>query len=798
MNEHKPIRSVAVLGAGVMGAQIAAQCINARIPVILFDLAAKDGPPSGIAEKAVATLGKHSPPPLGLAADAGWIRTANYDADLGLLGGCDLVIEAIAERMDWKHALYRRVTPHLHADALFATNTSGLSIRALSEGFEPSLRARFCGVHFFNPPRYMPLVELIPLDTTQPAMLDRLETFLTTSLGKNVVRAYDTPNFVANRVGVFSMLATMHEAARHGLSFDVVDDLTGARLGHAKSATFRTADVVGLDTLAHVIKTMRDNLPEAVDPFAALYATPAVLQSLCERGALGQKSGAGFFKKAGKEILQFDPARGDYAPSGAKADEAVVRILKLPAAERIEALHASEHPQARFLWDVFRDLWHYSAVHLGGVADNARDLDFAIRWGFGWNEGPFETWQAAGWRRIAGWVGADIAAGRALCKTTLPDWVGAVEGVHSPAGSWSAREQRYKPRRELPVMARQLFTQTVRGEAVQDPAHAGRTVFEDASIRLWTAPRHDEVLIASFKTKMNTLGPGVIAGLDRALDLATDGFAGIVIWQKDEPFSAGADLQAMAAGFAAGGAPAIEAEEQRLQDLMLRIRYAPVPSVAAIRGLALGGGCELAVHTSRRVAALESYIGLVEVGVGLIPGGGGLTYLARLASELATANGANLDVFGFLKTLYMQPAMAMVSKSAIEARQMGYLLPDDVILMHKDELLHVAITQVCALADAAYRPPLPARITVAGRSGRATFQGQLVNLRDGGQITAHDYALGLAIADVLCGGDLDAGRVVDESWLMRLERTHFCALLDEPRTRERIAGMLKTGKPVRN
>lgn len=798
MTKQAPIRNVAVLGAGVMGAQIAAHCINARVPVILFDLAAKDGPKNGISDKAVANLARLSPAPLGLAEDAHWIRTANYDTDLPLLADCDLVIEAIAERMDWKHALYRRVTPHLRSDALFATNTSGLSIQTLSEGFDPALRARFCGVHFFNPPRYMALVELIPTAMTQPQTLDRLETFLTSALGKSVVRALDTPNFVANRVGVFSMLATMHEATGHGITFDVVDDLTGQRLGRAKSATFRTADVVGLDTLAHVIGTMRDNLPPAADPFAAIYATPPALQALIERGAFGQKNGAGFFKKSGKEILRFDPARGDYTTAGGKADEEIGRILKRPAAERFEALHASEHPQAQFLWSVFRDVWHYIAVHLGDVADNARDLDLAIRWGFGWNEGPFESWQAGGWRRIADWVAADIAAGKALCAAPLPDWVRTIDAAHRPEGSWSARQGAYQPRRDLPIMSRQLFPQTVRGEAATDPVQAGATVFEDASIRLWTAPRNEDVLIASFKTKMNTLGPGVIAGIDSALERAAGGFAGLVIWQTGEPFSAGADLQAMAAGFAAGGARAIEAEELRLQELMLRVRYSPVPVIAAIRGLALGGGCELAVHTARRVVALESYIGLVEAGVGLIPGGGGLTYLARRASELAAANGANVDVLGFLKTLYLHPAMATVSKSAIEARQMGYLLPDDVIVLHKDELLHVAIWQARALADAAYRPPLPARITVAGRSGRATIQSQVLNLRDGGQITAHDYAIGVAMADVLCGGEIDAGSVVDERWLMRLEREHFRALLDEPKTRERIAGFLKTGKPVRN
>ncbi len=304
--------------------------------------------------------------------------------------------------MDWKHDLYKKVAPHLAPHAIFATNTSGLSITQLSEGFSDELKSRFCGVHFFNPPRYMHLVELIPTTHTQPQILDKLETFLTSAVGKGVVRAKDTPNFIANRVGIFSILAVIAEAGKFGLRFDEVDDLTGSRLGRAKSATFRTADVVGLDTMAHVIKTMQDNLAD--DPFFPVYETPAVLAALVAKGALGQKTGAGFYKKDGKAIKVLDPKTGEYVEGGAKADELIGRILKRPPAERLKLLRESEHPQAQFLWSIFRDVFHYIAVHLESIADNARDVDLAIRWGFGWNEGPFEGWQAAGWKQVAEWV----------------------------------------------------------------------------------------------------------------------------------------------------------------------------------------------------------------------------------------------------------------------------------------------------------------------------------------------------------------------------------------------------------
>lgn len=799
MTQTLHIRKVAVLGAGVMGAQIAAHCVNARVPVVLFDLPAKEGDKNGIVDKAVANLKKLSPAPLGDAAEAGLIRQANYDTDLELLQDCDLVIEAIAERMDWKHDLYKKVTPHLGGNTVFASNTSGLSITALSEGFGDDLRKRFCGVHFFNPPRYMHLVELIPTAHTDRAILDRLETFLTTTLGKGVVRAKDTPNFVANRVGVFSILAVIREGETFGLGFDVIDDLTGSKLGRAKSATFRTSDVVGLDTMAHVIKTMQDTLPLDKDPFAALYATPPVLATLVARGALGQKTGAGFYKKVGRDILKFDPAKGDYVPADGKADEIVVRMLKKPAAERFKLLRESSNPQAQFLWSIFRDVWHYCALHLADIADNARDLDFAIRWGFGWNEGPFETWQAAGWKQIADWIVEDIAAGKTLCSAPLPAWVSQVDAVHKPEGSYSAAKNAYVGRSSLPVYARQMFRQSVLGENAPEPLKSGTTVFEDESIRLWTAPGADDVLLASFKTKMNTIGPGVIAGLHKGIALAEAGYKGLVVWQPTSlsggPFSAGADLQSMLPAFMAGGPKAIEPEEKKLQDLMLTLRYAQVPTVAAVSGIALGGGTELSVYCARRVAHFESYMGLVEMGVGLIPGGGGLTYLARRAAEEAKGG----DILPFLKTYFQAATMATVGKSALESRSLGYLQPCDPIVMHGHELLHVAVGQARAMFDAGYRPPIPGQtFPVLGRNGVATIQAQLVNLRDGGFISAYDFEIASRIATVLCGGDVEEGAQADEATLMALERKHFCELLGQAKTQERIMGMLQTGKPVRN
>jgi 3-hydroxyacyl-CoA dehydrogenase len=794
------VRKVAVLGAGVMGAQIAAHLVNVKVPVVLFDLPAKEGPKNGIVTKAVEGLKKLKPSPLGVPEDAALIQQANYEEHLALLGECDLVIEAIAERMDWKLDLYKKIAPHVAPHAIVASNTSGLSITKLSEALPGPIKPRFCGIHFFNPPRYMVLVELIATPATRPEILDDLETFVTTGLGKGVVRAKDTPNFIANRVGIAGMLATLREVEKFGLTWDVVDDLTGKKLGRASSGTFRTADVVGLDTMAHVIKTLQDNLSADTDPFYGSFGTPDVLKTLLEMGHLGQKTKAGFYKKVGREVLRFDAESREYVAGGEKADEVYGRMLRKPAAERLKLLRDSEGPQGRFLWSILRNSFHYAAVHLATIADTARDVDLAMRWGFGMKQGPFELWQEAGWLQVAQWIQEDIEAGQALSKAPLPEWVfkGPVAdagGVHKPEGSWNPATRQFEPRRLLPVHRRQFFPENVLGSGAPQWETAGRTLHEDANIRLWTLD--EEVLIASIKTKMHAISPEVCEGLQQAIETAEKDFQGLVIWSGDEPFSVGADLQALLPAFMAVGVAAVEDAEGFMQQTMLRLRYASVPVVSAIRGMALGGGCELAIHSQRRVAAMESYIGLVEVGVGLVPGAGGLTYIARRAAE-AMAQSTHKDLLPFLTEGFTAAAMAKVGTSAIESRKLGYLLDSDVIVPNKDELLYVAIAEAKAMAEGGWRAPLKRLFPVAGRSGKATIQGQLVNMRDGGFISAYDFHIASLIANVVTGGDVDAGTLVSEEYLMTLERRAFCELVQHPKTQERILGMLSTGKPVRN
>ena len=784
------IRKVAVLGAGVMGAQIAAHLVNANVDTLLFDLPAKDGDPNGVVLKAIENLKKLSPAPFADKSRAGAIVPANYDQHLDLLKGCDLIIEAIAERLDWKRDLYAKIAPYVSETAVLASNTSGLSINALSDVLSTHLHERFCGLHFFNPPRYMHLVELIPGAKTSPQVLSGLEAFLTTTLGKGVVYAKDTPNFIGNRIGVFSMLSTMYHTEQFKLAFDVVDALTGPAIGHPKSATYRTADVVGLDTMGHVIKTMDDTLAD--DPWHQYFKAPAVLQALIAKGALGQKVGAGFFRKVGKDIMVLDPAKADYVlPTGKVGDE-VGTILKLKSpAEKFAKLRASSDPQAQFLWSIHRDLFHYAAYFLADIAATARDIDFAMRWGYGWQLGPFETWQAAGWAQVAQWINEDIAAGKTMTAAPLPAWAAdpKCSGVHTAEGSYSPREDKYLPRSIQPVYKRQLFPQTVLGSKVD----TGTTVFETDAARLWHGG--DEVAVLSFKTKMHTISTGVIDAVHRAVDEAERGFKGLVIWQDSEPFSAGADLAGAMQVLQAGKIDEFDAFVNRFQQTTMRIKFSLVPVVAAVRGLALGGGCEFQMHSARTVAALESYIGLVEAGVGLLPAGGGLKELALRAAQGAVEG----DVFTQLKAIFQTVAMAKVSASALEAKELGLLRPGDVVVFHADELLYVAKNEANALAESGYRPPLPARqIVAAGDVGTATMKASLVNMLEGRFVSPHDVEIASRIADTLCGGQIERGSLVDEQWLLDLERKHFVALAQMPKTQERIAFTLKTGKPLRN
>jgi 3-hydroxyacyl-CoA dehydrogenase len=780
---------VAILGAGVMGAQIAAHFANAGIASLLFDLPKEGEDKSAIAKQAIKTLGKQKPEPLAMADYASRITPCNYDEDLERLTDCDLVIEAIAERIEWKYDLYLKISPHLGAETILASNTSGLSITELARGLPEELRDRFLGIHFFNPPRYMPLVELIPQPATAPEIIDAVESFCVATLGKGVVRARDTVNFIANRLGLFSIMSTFHHAQRLSLNFETVDALTGKSIGRPKSATLRTADLVGLDTLVHVLRNAADHLDD--DPWVSIYEIPDWLDTLVENGALGAKTKAGVYKKRADEILVYEPTDNSYRKQKVKIPGKVEKVLKdYRNPERLAKLRAINDPHAQFLWSIQRDAFHYAAYLLSSIADNARDVDMAIRWGFGWKQGPFEVWQHAGWLAIADLIQQDIDEGKTLCAEPLPAWVKQIDAIHTPKGSWSPGDNSYHPRSALPVYQRQRLPERLVGEQ----AERQEVLFENDSARFWLID--GDVGVLSFKTKMHTLDSAVLDSLTQAADLAEQQLKGMVIWHP-EPFSAGADLKSfmpVALKSILPGNTALDDLLQKFQQSCIRMRKSAIPVVAAVQGLAIGGGCELMMQCDRVVAALESYIGLVEVGVGLIPAGSGCMELARRASIKAAGD----DTFDALRPVFETVAMGKVATSAEQAKSLGFLRESDIVVMNRHEVLHAAIAQVHALSAANYRPPIETPIRAGGRAAIANFKAAMTNMHAGGFISDYDKKIGNFLAEALCGGPVDAGTELLESWYLRYEREGFRSLLKSPKTHARVKHMLDKGKPLRN
>ena len=787
----KPIARVAVMGAGVMGAQLAAHLINQGIPVRLFDLPSDKGARNERTQQAIAHLSAIKPPPLVDPGRAMLIQACNIDDDLAQLADCDLVIEAIGERIDWKEALFSRIVPHMAPDTWLVSNTSGLSLTAMAKTLPEERRPLFCGLHFFNPPRYMTLVELIRTPWTDETAIPRLWEFVNSRLGKNVVFACDTPNFIANRIGVAATVFAFYHAQRLGLSCALVDELTGTRLGHPRSATYRTADVVGLDILAHVIDTTYRQAMD--DPFRHCFAPNPRLQQLIANGSLGAKTGRGFYRKEGKTILQWDAEKGEYIATGETPDAKVLVCLTASPPERLIRLRQLDHPQAQFLWAIHRDLFHYCAHHLSTIANFAMDVDLALRWGFGWNLGPFEVWQMSGWQTVAQAIEADRQQGVTLSDQPLPAWALNPEcrGVHKPDESWSAQKETWVIPRGVP---RQRIPTFLIG--MGKPESVGTTIQESGAARLWTLD--DEVLIFSLRTKMNTLGETALEAMDQALEQASLRGLPLVLWSPAAHFSAGGDLAGFIQTYTQHGLNGLNQAQRRFQDIIQRLRSSPVPTVAALQGFALGGGCEVALHCDRRVAHTETNMGLVEVNVGLFPGAGGLTEMARRAGCRALDDGLPLQVGDYLKADLSRILRCEVSGSAQEAKRWGWLDVGDVIVPHAGELLHVALSQARALVEASYGAPLVYPVPVAGIEGRAQVLSALINAHQGGQLSDHDLFIGRTLAQVACGGDLPAGTLVPVEYLLALEREQFGPLLATPKSRERIMSFLETGKAVRN
>ena len=784
------IKKVAVLGAGVMGAQIAAHLVNCGVRVILFDLAAKEGDKSSVAKNAIKAFRKQKPAPLAVPSLAGLIEPANYEDDLSELESCDLIIEAIAERMEWKKDLYDRIEPHLSDDVILGSNTSGLSVNDLATVLDQRLKSRFVGMHFFNPPRYMHLLELIPCADTQDDVLQALEGFCVKKLGKGVVIAKDTPNFIGNRIGVFSLLAVMHYAEKLDVPFDVVDKITAKPLGRPKSGTFRTADVVGLDIMAHVVNTMKEQLKG--DDWAALYDIPGYIQSMIDQGALGAKTRKGIYINKGKQV--FSPSTGDYVDASGEVDTELLSIMKgSDWGERMIALKASSSVQAKFTRLIMLDLFHYCLCTLEDIADTARDVDFALRWGFGWKQGPFEIMQSIGIKNVVTELQDAIDAEELLSSAALPGWTSSIDDIHTDEGSYSPVKKKYVSLSAHPVYTRQIVRENV---VANDAYSLGSTIFENDSVRMWDAG--DDVAVLTFKTKMGTLGNEVLESSMQACDVAERGHAGLVLWRPEAPFSVGANLKDAMELYQAGKKEEVREYIANFQRASMALKYCQVPTVAALQGFAFGGGCEFQMLSQKTVAAQESYIGLVEAGVGLLPAGSGTREFALRASRAADASLTG-DLTQYLAKPFETIALAKASSSAMEAKQLGLLAEDDIVLPNVHELLHVAKQQVIAMSAAGTGPEnRDEKVRVAGRQGHANLMMKVVNMLEGHFISEHDYIIADKVATVLTGGDVDQNSLVPQDWLLKLERDLFFELIETEKTKERILHTLKTGKPLRN
>jgi 3-hydroxyacyl-CoA dehydrogenase len=791
----EPIREVTVLGAGVMGAAIAAHLANAGLRVRLLDVATKDAPAGDRAARSkAATAGlegarKAKPAAFFSPRFDTLVSVGNLDDDLdAAVAASDVVIEAVIENLAIKQALYARIDA-MGGRAVITSNTSGLRIVDLMQGRSDSFRGRFCITHFFNPPRYLKLVEIVTGPDTTPETLARAEALCGGLLGKGLVRAKDTPNFIANRIGTFALMRTLIEAVDKGYTVEEVDMVFGPATGRPKSAVFRTADVVGLDTLAHVTRNCYDALPG--DERRDVFKLPAVMEQLLAKKWLGAKTKQGFYKKVGDDILQLDLRTLDYVPQAKPRFDSIGAVRKLDDVDdKTRVIVAGNDRAAALARTVLYETLIYAANRLGEIADDVVDIDRALRWGFGWERGPFETWDALGVKATAA---AMEAAGY-----TVPGWVkeqlaAQGEGIdmkfyrHEGPGKTAQLGKRggFKP---VPADPRQLSLDAVRAAGGEVERNASASVLDIG----------DGVFLLEFHAKMNAIDPDIVAMTMKAVDRAERDGVGLVIG-NDAPdaFCAGANLFGLMMILMQGDLKTVDDMVVAFQGACQRTRYARVPVVGAPFGLALGGGAEVVLGCQVVRAAAELYVGCVEVGVGLIPAGGGCMEMAARAAARATDD-PQFDILSLVRVPFTTLAMAKVSASAEDARDLGYLRQGDSVSMARETLIADAKALAMGMARAGYRPPPPRRIRVIGEGGAATLRAALINLEGAHQISAHDNKISAHLARVLSGGAVPAGAAVSEQHILDLEREAFLSLCGEPKTRDRIQHMLQKSKPLRN
>ncbi|MGA9186575.1 MAG: 3-hydroxyacyl-CoA dehydrogenase NAD-binding domain-containing protein [Candidatus Acidiferrales bacterium] len=805
----KRIEKVAVIGAGTMGTRIAAHLANAGIPCFLLDIAPTsltddekrkqltlESPAvrNRIVLAGLDAAQKSRPAAFFTPQTARLVTPGNLEENLAWCGQVDWIIEAVAESLEIKRSLFARVESVRKPGTIVTSNTSGLPIHRIAEGRSADFQQHWAGTHFFNPPRYMKLVELIAGPKTRPAVLASLEEICDLRLGKGVVSAKDTPNFIANRVGTFAMLNALRQMQALDMTVEEVDVCTGPAIGQPKSATFRTADIVGLDVLAHVVRNIYESVPD--DESREMYRLPAFVEEMLKRGWLGEKTGGGFYKRVKKdgesEILTLDLRTMEYRPrqkakfasieAGKQLDDTRerLRLLLGPALEGKSGDKANE-----FLWATLSENCRYAAQRVPEIANTIVDVDRAMRWGFAWELGPFEIWDALGVEKMAAALEREGRAQPPLVKQALA----------SPAKSFYQSEK---------GITRYFDLTTNSLQPIEEPA--GIIILKSLKDRTPVVQKNsgaslvdlgDGVVCCEVHSKMNSIGSDLVAMLHAGVNRLGSEFDAMVIANQAPNFSVGANLTLILISAQEGEWDDIHLAVRQFQRVNMALKYAPRPVVAAPQGMALGGGCEISLHAARIHAAAEAYMGLVETGVGLIPGGGGSKEMLIRAGEHA-AGGEDLDLFHALKPVFENVAMAKVSTSAEEARTLGYLRPSDLISMNRDRGVADAKETALAMVRAGYHAPAPADIRVPGEEFLAAAKLAIHMLLRGEYATEYDGVVARKLAWVLAGGNLTAPQGVSEEYLLDLEREAFVSLCGERKTQERIAHTLKTGKPLRN
>ena len=800
------IEKAAVLGAGTMGAQIAAHLANAGLPTLLLDIVPReltaeeqaknltlDSPQvrNRIARAGLEAAKKAKPAAFFTPDVAALVSIGNFDDDLKRLKDCDLIIEAVVENLDIKRKLYERVEQHRRPGSVVASNTSGIPIRLLAEGRSEDFRAHFLGIHFFNPPRYLHLVELIRTEWTRPEVSCAIYGFLDQRLGKGVVVAKDRPNFIANRIGTFGALYTIKTMLEDGYSIEEVDKMTGQAVGRPKTATFRTFDLVGLDVFSHVVQNLYHALPE--DEERDVFVAPEFLQQLIGRGLLGNKTGAGFYKKQKgegekQEIWTLDTASLEYRPS---------QKVKLPALdmakniestpERIKSLVWGKDRVGAFLWKTMSRTLRYAANRIPEIADTVVEIDRAMRWGFNWELGIFETWDAIGVEKSVARMKEEGYSIPANVQQMLD--AGANSFYKTENGQrfyFDFASAQYVPLSDPPGV---IILKSVKDRTGVIKKNAGASLIDIG----------DGVACLEFHSKMNAIGGDTLQMLKQSLAEVEKNFVGLVVGNQGANFSVGANLMLLLLEAQEENWEEIDMIVRAFQNATMSLRYSPKPVVVAPFQMTFGGGCEMTLHADRVRAAAETYIGLVEVGVGLIPAGGGTKEMLMRALDSIPKGLEEADPFPFVKRAFETIALAKVATSAEEARTLGMLAPDDTISMNSDRLIADAKQEVLALAATGYVEPQPRTdILALGLPALATLKLGIHQMKRGGFISDYDALIGEKLARILTGGDLNHPTRVSEQYLLDLEREAFLSLCSQRKTQERIGHMLKSGKPLRN